>query len=300
MEELRIYLISLGQPLPHGIKVFLSAAWDVWTSPWLWGLILVVLVWERIRPVDPLQPVFSAGFFQDLLWFWFEILLGVTLVPFVAGALAWIYDDCWGGPRFHLSQGWPLALAVLVGVLLVDLLHYLKHFCMHHFAHTLWHFHAIHHSQREMNLWTDRRQHLLEYILTQMVVLFPLTVLGLKPYAVMGTAAFVNLHALFVHANIRTNLGWMGLVVVSPQYHRIHHSIERQHFDKNFGAVFTVWDRLFGTLYHGRHEYPATGVKDVEFPPPRTFGPAGWLASFFRQLGYPFARLLGGKQAQTH
>ena len=76
-----------------------------------------------------------------------------------------------------------------------------------------------------------------------------------------------------------------------PQYHRIHHSIEPRHQDKNFGVLLTVWDRLFGTMNRNYDEYPATGVIGLEFDPPRRFAPLAWLRDFLRMFLHPFRAL---------
>jgi hypothetical protein len=80
-------------------------------------------------------------------------------------------------------------------------------------------------------------------------------------------------------------------VFVTPQYHRIHHSIEPRHQDKNFGNLLTVWDRMFGTMNRNYDEYPATGVIGLEFDPPRRFAPTAWLRNFFHIWLHPFRAL---------
>jgi sterol desaturase/sphingolipid hydroxylase (fatty acid hydroxylase superfamily) len=78
-------------------------------------------------------------------------------------------------------------------------------------------------------------------------------------------AAIPAAWAYFVHMNIRVNFGPLWWLLTSPQYHRIHHSIEPKHFDRNFALWFPIWDLLFGTAYRPRAgEYPATGVSGVD------------------------------------
>ena len=88
---------------------------------------------------------------------------------------------------------------------------------------------------------------------------------------------FVN---AFIHANIRTSLGPLRHLVISPQAHRVHHSAAPEHIDTNFGTVFAWWDYLFGTRYHDHHDYPTTGIHDPTFPredPDRPWAvPAAW------------------------
>jgi sterol desaturase/sphingolipid hydroxylase (fatty acid hydroxylase superfamily) len=184
-----------------------------------------------------------------------------------------------------------VAAQVVLTIFVVDLLFFLKHW-MSHRVGTLWHFHTIHHSQRELNVLTDRRQHVFEHLVAQVFVFLPAIILGLKPYSVMSISAALWFHTFLIHGNIRTNFGWLGQVFISPQYHRIHHSIEPRHRDKNFGTIITLWDRIFGTRYPGTDEYPGTGVEGVEFPPPQSLKPQAWLADIGRQLWYPFRKVL--------
>jgi len=111
------------------------------------------------------------------------------------------------------------------------------------------------------------------------------------PLAVMGVGGFRMWYARFVHANIGTNLGPLKHILVTPQYHRVHHSIEPAHQDKNFAALLTVWDRIFGTLHRNYDEYPATGVAGLEFPPPHRVAPAEWGRDFVRMFLHPFRAL---------
>ena len=281
------FVMALKQHVPFEIKEYYWATMHVWKSPALWGVLALLLAWQRLQPADPRQPLFAGGMGQDFLWFHLDIAVNVALLPAVAGVMRLLYDRVTGGAVLDVTAGWPDAVKIVVAVLAVDVLFYVKHRTMHR-VETLWHFHVIHHSQREMNLLTDRRQHLVEHLLVQVFVFLPLIAFGLKPLAVMTVGAFLWWHTLFIHANIRTNLGVLGTVVVSPQFHRVHHSIDPRHHDRNFGSFITLWDRVFGTMYHGVDEYPATGVHGVEFPPPKSLKPQAWLADVGRQMWYPF------------
>ena len=163
---------------------------------------------------------------------------------------------------------------------------------MMHRVRPLWFIHTIHHSQREVNVFTDLRVHFLESFTSQALVFLPLIALGLKPLALVAYGAAFIWHSRFIHANVRTNFGWLKYVFVSPQYHRIHHSIEGRHRDHNFGAILTVWDRIFGTMYPAFDEYPRSGLEEVEFPPPESLKPQAWVGDLARQLWYPFHKFL--------
>ena len=153
----------------------------------------------------------------------------------------------------------------------------------------------IHHSQRELNLFTDLRVHAVEYVIAQAIMFIPLFMLPLTHPAIMGYGAVMLWYTRLIHANVRTNFGPLKNILVSPQYHRVHHSIERRHQDKNFGVRLTIWARMFGTLHPDYDEYPATGVEGVDFVPPTRLSPMVWLGSVGSQLVYPFRQLLSRK-----
>ena len=96
-------------------------------------------------------------------------------------------------------------------------------------------------------------------------------------------------HTRMYHSNIRTNLGWLRYIFVTPQSHRVHHSIEPRHHDTNFGLTFSLWDQLFGTQYRGYDEYPATGIDDEGFPSEQVGKEKlGVVRRLVSQLMYPF------------
>ena len=98
-------------------------------------------------------------------------------------------------------------------------------------------------------------------------------------------------HTRIYHANLRTNYGFLKYILVTPQSHRIHHSIEPRHFNKNFGLFFSVWDRLFGTLYTNYDEYPETGVEDDRFPLEKGIEVFALFGTFLAQLAFPFTAI---------
>jgi len=98
-------------------------------------------------------------------------------------------------------------------------------------------------------------------------------------------------YARFLHSNVRADFGLLQWILVTPQSHRIHHSIEERHYDRNYGTYFCIWDRLFGTHYTGGNEFPETGIKDPDFPVEKTI--RGWslLRTPMLQLVYPFVTI---------
>jgi sterol desaturase/sphingolipid hydroxylase (fatty acid hydroxylase superfamily) len=109
-------------------------------------------------------------------------------------------------------------------------------------------------------------------------------------YAVAIFGVYKAIHSRFVHSNAKINLGWLGWVVVSPQFHRVHHSVDPAHADKNFAGVFSIFDYLFGTAHPSRDAYPETGIDDVRFPTEDKARvlrlPENWL----KQIVFPFVQ----------
>jgi hypothetical protein len=108
---------------------------------------------------------------------------------------------------------------------------------------------------------------------------------------------YLAIHNRFIHANLKINLGWLGWLLASPQFHRVHHSADAAHRDKNFGRTLSIFDHLFGTAYPSRHVYPETGIADIRFPDEDKVRvrqlPGNWLT----QTVYPFVQLFGQRIA---
>ena len=146
---------------------------------------------------------------------------------------------------------------LIAGLLLLDLAVYGLH-RLQHAVFPLWRFHAVHHSDTEMDASTALRHHPLAYLMVavSVSVLFPLLGMPLWVFAVYGVVLFAA--ALFQHLNVRLPdrlERMLQLVIVCPDMHRLHHSTVPDHYNSNFGNVLSVWDRLFGTYRTvARHE----------------------------------------------
>ena len=136
---------------------------------------------------------------------------------------------------------------------------------LQHVVPVLWQTHKFHHSETALNSSTQARHHLTHGFLF-MLLNSPLLVFfgTVSPHAI---AAFImsRIWGFVNHANLRLPFGPLTPIVAGPQWHRIHHSIQAQHHDKNFAAFFPVIDIVFGTYYRPqREEYPATGLTGEE------------------------------------
>ena len=290
IEAINSVLDWLRSVTPDEIKAYYWAASEIYLKPWFWGFTLSILFLEWLRPGVPTQRVFSWGLAQDFVWFNADIVLRVALLPAYVGLLSVVYKSLTGGFTVAAMVPVPLPVKIVAAVVIFDFLQWGNHWIRHK-VRPFWHFHSIHHSQRELNTFTDLRIHAGEYFIAETIAFMPMLALGVPALAVMGVGGFRMWYARFVHANIGMNFGPLKHVFVTPQYHRIHHSIEPRHQDKNFGVILTVWDRIFGTMNRNYDEYPATGVIGLEFEPPRRLAPTAWLGDFARMFFHPFRAL---------
>ncbi len=194
-----------------------------------------------------------------------------------------------GMPTFHLDGLWPgvtdLALVSFVLYLVVfDLVHYGIHRAQHQ-SNAWWALHSLHHSQRQMTQWTDNRNHLLDDMLTSLIVSAVAVLIGVGPGQFVALVAISQLSENFQHANVRIWFGRIGeRLWVSPRFHRRHHSIGIGHeFEVqgrtvlggcNFGVLLPWWDMLFGTADFQRRFDP-TGVRD-QVEQGRDYGQGFW------------------------
>jgi sterol desaturase/sphingolipid hydroxylase (fatty acid hydroxylase superfamily) len=155
-------------------------------------------------------------------------------------------------------------LAPLAGAFVGDFFFYWFHRGQHAF---FWRFHAVHHSIREMSA-VNAFHHVSEGAIQALLYLLPtsLIVADTGP-AVPMMSVLIYFQASFIHSPAAIHLGPLRSILVDNRFHRIHHSLEERHFDRNFGAFTTFWDRIFGTAYWPqRQEWPAVGLHEIDQP----------------------------------
>jgi sterol desaturase/sphingolipid hydroxylase (fatty acid hydroxylase superfamily) len=157
----------------------------------------------------------------------------------------------------------------LIAFLSFDLALYLWHRINHTFD-WLWIFHKVHHSDPTMNVSTAFRLHFVEVVLTAVVKAAFIVAMGVDTAVVLASEAVITLMVMLHHANIRfPGEGWLAKLVIVPYLHRTHHSTLRKEHDNNYGAVFSFWDRLFGSFADkepekiGLESVPAMGVLEL-------------------------------------
>jgi len=216
---------------------------------------------ERARPAERGQRFAASAFNVKYLFLYqlINLLLLPALTALVVGRLRALFPSWFGLLHFDglLDGAWKTVAFFFV----YDFFYYWFHRLQHQWP-LLWAQHKLHHSEEALNATTTFRHHWLEDLLRVFLIVLPMSmVFDLKP-ATAGAAAFVvGWWPVLIHANLRLHLGPFARVIAGPQGHRIHHSVERAHLDRNLAAFFPLWDQLFGTYHHPqRDEYPKTGL----------------------------------------
>lgn len=287
-EEVRQWLfLTLVQPAAFdlGFGNLLEDAYDAtgWFLVGLLQLLVLVLVLaplQRWRPVEAIRD--RAAVRVDVLYTLIHRLglfrLGAFFVvaPLVDSLTGWLAVQ--GIEAFHLDQAlarwWPpvaesAVLSFVLYLLIFDFVDYWIHRGQHA-SDRWWALHAVHHSQRQMTLWSDNRNHLLDDLLRDLIMALVARFVGVPPGQFVAVVAFTQLLESFSHANVRMGFGWLGeRLLVSPRFHRIHHAIGLGHESagagtlggRNFAVLFPLWDILFGTADF-RQALEPTGIRD--------------------------------------
>jgi sterol desaturase/sphingolipid hydroxylase (fatty acid hydroxylase superfamily) len=298
-------LQSWYSSVPDSIRPWIWVMLKEWPSifikpflePYLYVVVAVIVMLEQLLPVERERKVLSASTIQDIFWFAMHRFLEVVLISLMMHVLRWVYDSYLSFLSIHTAESWPLVLKVTFVILVSDFLDWFHHL-LRHKVWLFWCFHSVHHSQRHMNMFTDDRVHPVDEMVANCLIFVPMFMFSIGVpvalYLALALKWFPKLH----HANVKTNLGWLRYVLVTPQSHRIHHSIEERHRDQNFGVIFSVWDRLFGTLYPHYDEYPSTGVEDLGFSLEREVGVLAVTRNYISQMLYPFCMIQRRFRAQ--
>ena len=228
---------------------------------------------ERWRPVEAVTD--RAAVRVDVLYTLvhrlglFRVALFFTIEP--------LWTDLFGAlrvagmPALQLDQAWPGVtdiawVSFLLYLVVFDAVDYLLHRAQHRYA-WWWQLHALHHSQRQMTLWSDNRNHLLDDLLRDSAFVVVALLIGVAPAQFVALVAVTQLLESLSHANVRMDFGRvLSRVLVSPRFHRAHHAMGAEH-DRapagghNFAVLFPVWDLIFRTARFDGGTAP-TGLQD--------------------------------------
>ena len=193
-----------------------------------------------------------------------RLLLPVTAVGFALFAAR----EGWGLFNYFEVPPW---FAVIAAVVILDFAIYLQH-VMFHAVPLLWRLHRMHHADLDFDVTTGARFHPVEIVLSMLIKFAVIAVLGAPVAAVIVFEVLLNATSMFNHGNLRLPLALdrvLRLFVVTPDMHRVHHSIEDHETNSNFGFNLPWWDRLCGTYKpqpDAGHESMTIGIRDFREP----------------------------------
>ncbi|NKB87217.1 MAG: sterol desaturase family protein [Acidobacteria bacterium] len=256
------------------------------------GVFAAVAIWEIAIPYRDLSTRKPVRWGRNLgLLVLDTVLVRLVLPAGAVGASLLAAERGWGVFNVFDAPAW---VAVLASVVILDFSIWLQHLVFHAVP-ALWRLHMVHHADLDFDVTTGTRFHPIEILLSMLIKMAIVVILGAPALAVLVFEVLLNATAMFNHGNVSlprwidVPLRWM---IVTPDMHRVHHSVKREECNSNFGFNLPWWDRLFGTYV----PEPAAGreglrigvshIRDERQTVP-------WLVGlpFLRRTGvYPFGR----------
>jgi sterol desaturase/sphingolipid hydroxylase (fatty acid hydroxylase superfamily) len=225
-------------------------------APWM----LAVFVIERVLAARTPD---SRAAWLNLRYIAVAIVINVLLVDLGLRLMQPVAEGLrpWSAPLRDAVHQVPVWLQYLLQVAAIDFFYYWTHRWQHRWA-PMWRIHELHHSDPSFNVTTTLRVHWLEELIKVATVAVPAALLVDAPAHVPWLLGGLGAGWLFfIHANARISFGPFNRLLVSPANHRVHHSTELAHRDRNFAAYFSLWDVLFGTyLAPPAGRWPAVGT----------------------------------------
>lgn len=268
-----MFFIGAGSRLEEG---FAGTGWLLVGLLQLVVMLLIITPLQWWRPVEKIADratvrtdmvytlIHRLGLFRLVMFFALDPLFDALVVQLrSAGLSTFQLDDVWPGIT---DLPW---VSLIIYLVVFDAVNYAIHRGQHQFE-WWWRLHSLHHAQRQMTLWSDNRNHLLDDVLRDLIWVLVAQLIGIAPGQFVAVVAFTQLSENLQHANVRMWFGSVGeRLWVSPRFHRLHHSIGIGHESQgkatlgghNFGVLLPWWDVLFGTADFTL-QYEPTGVRD--------------------------------------
>jgi sterol desaturase/sphingolipid hydroxylase (fatty acid hydroxylase superfamily) len=250
---------------------------DWFVLAWVFSMLIFIPL-EKAFAQKPLQ-VLRPHWRTDLVYFFVSHLL----IQFYLLFTNYIHQDLLGwaqvGAVQSFAQDLPTVVQILCCVFIADFFQAVTHKWYHEVS-WLWKFHAVHHSSEHLDWLAGSRAHVVESLLTRTAVVVPLYLVGFSLEALNVYVVIIGVQAVFVHANVNWDFGFLKYLIVTPQYHHWHHSDDPQYANTNYAVHLRVIDMLLGTFKLPATMWPATyGV--IDSAPPN---------GFINQLFYPFRK----------
>jgi sterol desaturase/sphingolipid hydroxylase (fatty acid hydroxylase superfamily) len=221
----------------------------------LLGSTVLFVIIEKLFPLYRGQTLFRFEWQTDMKHFavnHFIVGLALLIVNFlIHHAFGWLVNSEF---QRMIASIW-FVPQLLLCVLVADLAQYWTHRAYHEVPF-LWRFHAVHHSVKTMDWLAGSRQHMLELIVTRVLVLAPLYVLGFSEAVMNAYIIVVGFQAVFNHANVHLPWGPLKFVLVTPDFHHWHHASDDEAIDKNYAAHYAFLDHIFGTAVRSTKRFP--------------------------------------------
>jgi sterol desaturase/sphingolipid hydroxylase (fatty acid hydroxylase superfamily) len=211
------------------------------------GILVIMAVWEILAPRRELSVSKSTRWFSNLSIVFLNTLVIRILFPAAAVGMALYADShAWGLFNKFETSSW---LAIVTSVILLDMIIYWQHVLFHRIP-VLWRIHRMHHADMDIDVTTGSRFHPIEIIISMLIKFASIIVLGVPVIAVIIFEVVLNLTAMFNHSNAKLPLGLdkvVRTIIVTPDMHRVHHSVKPKEYNNNFGFNLSLWDKLFKT-----------------------------------------------------
>jgi sterol desaturase/sphingolipid hydroxylase (fatty acid hydroxylase superfamily) len=256
------------------------------------GILILMAAWELVAPRRPLTTSKASRWLSNLGIVVMDTLAVRLILSVQAVGLAlFVEAHGWGILNNVILPPW---MKIILGVLGLDLVIYLQH-AMFHALPVFWRLHRMHHTDLDFDVTTGIRFHPLEILLSMGIKMAAVVVLGPSAVAVVLFEVLLNATSMFNHGNVRLPKEIdrvLRLLVVTPEMHRVHHSVVIKEYNSNFGFNFPWWDRLMGT-YQAQptrgHEGMTIGLSQFRDPGRLTL-PWLLIQPFFEAGKYPLDR----------
>lgn len=219
----------------------------------------VMVIWETVAPRRRLTSPKRLRWFHNLSLTVLNSLVMRVLFPAAAVGTAFVGElSSWG---FFNTFRVPSAPAGLLSLFLLDLTIYTQHFVFHRVPF-FWRLHRMHHTDLDIDITTGARFHTIEIIASMVVKISAVIIMGAPAWSVLLFEILLNATSMFNHSNIRIPISvdeFLRKIVVTPDMHRVHHSVIIEETNSNFGFNFPWWDRIFMTY----RDQPSLGHEEM-------------------------------------
>jgi diguanylate cyclase (GGDEF)-like protein/PAS domain S-box-containing protein len=211
------------------------------------GCFCLLGLWEVVSPIRTLTQPKSKRWFRNISLIVIGTILLRIMLPVAAVGTAYLAAEEHWGVLPHLDI--PLWLKIVVAFILLDFFVYTQHMVFHVMP-LMWRFHRVHHSDLDCDVTTGLRFHPVEIVVSMVFKMMLIVAIGAPALSVILFEIVLNFMSMFTHSNIKLNKTFervMRWLFVTPDMHRIHHSVRENETNSNFGFHTSIWDRLFGT-----------------------------------------------------